>query len=409
MTIEVRPVRDEELGRYIDAMSTGFLERPDVDKVVEVVRELWDLERTLGAFDGDRVCGTFRSWPTELTVAGGALLPAAAVSAVTVLPTHRRRGVLRSMLAAEHRAIRNRGEAVGLLYASEYPIYGRFGYGLGTLQATWTLDTLAGAFQGDSPGRVELAPPTDGSRDEICAVFERHRAGQPGEIRRRPWSWDFELGLREEPWGQTWKGFLALHRDGKGVVDGYARYRAEENWVQRQPRNALKLDELHALTGDAYHDLWRFLAEIDWVATIKAERRRSTERLPWLLTNGRAASVSDVGDGLWVRLFDVPRALETRSYERDGRLVVVIVDSEATGGRSRFALDVEGGRARCRVTRRSPDLTIDVAALGAAYLGGTRLRDAVLGSGADEHRADALAEADALLRSPEEPWCSTFF
>ena len=132
MSIEVRPVRDDELPAFIETMSTGFMERPDVDKVAAEVRPIWDLERTWAAFDDGRICGTFRSWATDVTVPGGKQLPAAAMPGVTVLPTHRRRGILRRMVAAEHGAARARGEAVGLLYASEYPIYGRFGYGPGS-------------------------------------------------------------------------------------------------------------------------------------------------------------------------------------------------------------------------------------------------------------------------------------
>ena len=127
MTIEVRTVRDDELPAYIDTLTTGFMERVDSDKVADEMRPLWDLERTWAAFDGDRMCGTFRSWPTELTVPGGQRLPAGGITTVTVLPTYRRRGILRAMVAAEHLAIRERGETIGLLYASEYPIYRRFG------------------------------------------------------------------------------------------------------------------------------------------------------------------------------------------------------------------------------------------------------------------------------------------
>jgi predicted acetyltransferase len=131
--------------------------------------------------------------------------------------------------------------------------------------------------------------------------------------------------------------------------------------------------------------------------------------LPWLLTNSRAASLSEVGDGLWVRLFDACRALEARSYERDGKIVLEIVDAEATDSRVRVELDASPDGASCRPTDRLPDLTLDVAALGAAYLGGTALRDAVLEKGADEHREGALAQADALFRTLDGPWCSTFF
>jgi predicted acetyltransferase len=155
--------------------------------------------------------------------------------------------------------------------------------------------------------------------------------------------------------------------------------------------------------------LWRFLTEIDWVATVKAERRSLSERLPWLLTNARAATPSDPGETIWVRLFDIPRALEARTYEREGSVVLEVVDSEAPGGRSRVHLEASPSGAKARSTKRSPALTLDVSALGAAYLGGARLRDAAVARGVDEHRAGALDEATALFRTLDEPWCSTFF
>jgi len=408
MGIEIRNVVPEEHPALIEALSTAFLERPDIARVAEEVATLWEPKRTWGAFDGDRACGTFRSWGTELTVPGGARLPASAIAAVTVLPTHRRRGILSRMAAAEHAAIRERGEAVGLLYASEYPIYGRFGYGPACRVATWTLDALATGFHGEPVSGIEMATPGPEVRDAIVRVFDGCRAGQPGEIARRPIRWDAELGLIEPGWGKRWTGFVALHHDAAGRVDGYVRYQAEGKWDQRQPRGVITVNDLHALSDEAYRALWRFLAETDLVSTVVAEGRSPSERLPWLLTNARAAVPTDVGEGLWVRLFDVPRALEARTWERAGSIVLEVIGGEADAP-IRVALDVSPDGATCRPTDRSPDLTLPIAALGAAYLGGTRLRDAVVATGVDEHRDGALARAEALLRTSDEPWCSTFF
>ncbi len=409
MTPTIRPIQEAELPAFIESLSAAFLERPSVQAVVEEVTPSWDLRRVLAAFDEDRIVGTFRSWGTELTVPGGARIPAAAVAAVTVMPTHRRQGILRAMVGVEHAAIRERGEAVGLLYAAEYPIYGRFGYGVGCQVATWTVDTRATAFGVEATGSVEFVSPSDvTTREALKAVFESWRVRQPGEIRRRELRWEYDLG-RETAWGKRWQGFVALHRDPSGAIDGYARYHAEDKWEQRQPRVILLVDELHALTDAAYVALWRFLAEVDLVATVKAEGRSPSERLPWLLSNARAAVASDVGDGLWVRLFDLVRALEARTYERAADVVLEVVDGEAPGGRTRVRLDAGPDGARCRRTKAEPDLTLDVAALGAAYLGGTRLRDAVLARGADEHRSGALAEVDGLFRTADQPWCTTFF
>jgi predicted acetyltransferase len=402
----VRPVREEEMPAFLAAMGTSFLDRPDEQRLGPEFARLWDLERTLLALDGEVICGTYRSWASELTVPGGARLPAAAVTAVSVRPTHRRRGILRSMLGAAHADIRARGEALALLYASEYPIYGRFGYGPGTRSATWTLDTRSTQVIGQ-PGHVDLATPDAGARQTVQGVFEAWRLQQVGEMRRLDYFWDLDLGLREALWGPPWKGFLALHRDASGTVDGYVRYTAEEKWEERQPRGKIKVDDLHALTPEAYRALWHYLAGIDLASTIRSERGSVDEPLPWLLTNARAATPSDVGDALWVRLMDVPRALEARSYERSGRLVLEVSDR---GGESqRLELDAGPDGARCRPSRRAADLTLDRAALGAAYLGGTPLRDAVLASGADEHRPGSMALADGLLRTLASPWCTTFF
>lgn len=392
----------------METMTTAFLDRPDVSKVAAELKGLWDLDRVWAAVDGERICGTYRSWPTEMTVPGGAQLPAGAVSAVSVLPTHRRQGVLRAMTAAEHAGMRERGEVFGLLFAAEYGIYGRFGYGVGTRPATWTLDTHRTGFLLGTTSGIELLTPKE-ARETITSVFEAWRMQSVGEIRRIDYRWDFDLGIRDRAWGKPWRGFVIVHRDAAGNADGYALYRAEEKWEQGQPRNTLNVDALHALNDDAYAALWRFLAEVDWVATVKAEGRFLSERLPWLLTNARAAAPSDVSDGLWVRIFDAPRALEARTYERSGSLVLEVIDAEAAGGRVRVHLDAGPDGARATLTNRSADLSIDIGALGAAYLGGTRLRDAVLAAGFDEHRRGALAKADALLRTADEPWCSTYF
>jgi predicted acetyltransferase len=415
MATDVRPISDGELPAWLDAVSTGFLDRPDLAALAEEVRPHWDLDRCWGAFEGSRIAGTFRTWHSELTVPGLRQIGASAVTGVSVLATHRRRGILSQLAAAEAVAARERGELAAILYASEYPIYGRFGYGMATTSATWTLEANAARLHPwiATSGTLEIVPADDAGRQTATAIFDAWRARQPGEVWRRPIMWlnDFGGG---SAFGPPWKGFLVVHRAADGTPDGYARYHVEGKWEDRQPRSKLILDELHALTDEAYAALWQFLASIDWVSRIEAEKRHPAERLPWLLTNARAAAVTDVGDGMWLKLLDVPAALAARSWERAGTLILEVIDRDAgeadgTARRVRVALDASPDGATARATDAGPDLTIDGAALGAAYLGGTRLRNAVLGRGFDEHHAGALDEADALLATREPPWTSTFF
>ena len=408
MSIEVRTLDPAEFQAAIGVISTAFLDRPDTAAVAAYLQGKWDPDRSWGALDGARICGTFRSFGTEITVPGGALLPAAAVSAVTVLPTHRRRGILTAMAARAHAGMRERGEALGLLYAAEYPIYGRFGYGPMARHANITLRTRQTGFLGQPAGGVELVDGDETTRDTLRDVHEIARLRRAGEIRRRPFTWDARVGLVEEPWDGRWKGFIALRRDAAGTVDGYLRYKAKASWDEHQPNSTIEVEELVTLTAEAYGALWRFLAESDLVTIVKADGRPEDDPLPWLLTNARAAKL-DLVDGMWVRLFDLPRALEARTYERQAALVLEVPDPLADAGRWRLALDASPDGTTCQPTDRSPDVVVPLNALSAAYLGGTRLRNAVRATGAEEVTAGSLAALDALLRTDVDPWCSTFF
>ena len=409
MGIEIRNATPDEFQAAVEVMSAAFLEPLEVRNAAEALPDVWDPERTWVAWDEGQACGTFRSWGTHLTVPGGSQVPAAAVAAVTVLPTHRRRGILTRLAAAEHAALRERGEAVGLLHASEYPIYGRFGYAPGTRHTAWQITTHATRMRGETTGTVQLVAPDAAARDQARAVFEAWRVRQPGEIWRRDASWDLALGLAKEPWAKRWQGWIALHRDAHGRVDGYARYTGSSEHVEKLPRGTIEVNELHALTPDAEADLVRYLLSMDLVATVKLDGRRPRERFTWLLDNARAARITETGDGMWVRLFDVPRALEARRYEHAASMVIEVVDDEAWGGTRRYALDAGPQGATCAETDREPALTIPVAALSGAYLGGTRLVDLAVAVGADEHRDGALVQADALFRTADDPWCSTHF
>lgn len=411
MSIEVRHPRDAELHDYLDAVSTAFLERPrDLAKVVEFARPNWDLARTWGAFDDGRVVAGLRSFPTEVTVPGGAQVPASAIAGVGVLPTHRRRGLLRRLVDVEHAAMRERGEPIALLNASEYPIYGRFGYGMGCRQATWRLDARAAAILGSTSGSVELIAPDEAALSIIRDVFDACRATRVAEIRRREVSWKLQLGLIEDPWDEGWRGFLAIHRTPDGAIDGFARYHAESKWELGLPVSVLHVDDLHATDDAAESALWRFLASVDWVGSVRAERRSPSDPLPWRLDDYRAAAIVEQTDGMFARLHDVPRALEARTYAGEGRVVLEVIDPERPDARERLLLDAGPDGARCTPTDRSPDLTIHLAALSGAYLGGSPLSRIAVGfGGVDEAASGSLALLERLLRTTDEPWCSTFF
>lgn len=409
MPIAIRTIDPDETSGWLASLRSSFHATWPVEPLAEDVRTLWDYDRVWAATEGQTIVGTARSWATQLTVPGGAPVPGTAIAAVSVLATHRRRGVMRSLMTADLVAARERGEVVGVLWASQAPIYGRFGFGPATRAATWTVEVGTGVVPGEArAGALTVTPVSTDARDLIKGVFERWRVRQPGEIRRREFTWDVELGLRVRLRGDDpWSGTLVVHRDPAGDPDGYVRYHLEERWERRQGKGVLHVDELHTLTDEAYRDLWRLVCGMEWAGTVRAEQRSPQERLPWLVSDGRTAQPESVADGLWLAFLDLPRALESRSYHADGRLVIGVMSADGT--QERVALDASTDGAICRPTEASPDVVVPAQALAAAFLGDVGLRVATIGHGADEHRPDALALLDRLLRTLDPPWCSTFF
>ena len=403
----MRTITDDEVGAWCAGLNTGFL-NPAGDVDAEARRPGLCLDRTWGAFDGGTVVATLRSFRSQMTVPGGGALEASAVTAVATTPTHRRRGLASRLVAGELAASVERGEQVSILIASEWRIYGRFGYGAATEHQTWTVDAVAARVRHRLPGTVEYVD-RDTARALAPEVYERHRSTRPGEISRPERFWDIDFGILRFPsWTGPKPAFSVVARDPAGLVTGVARYRYEDKWEYRQPRGHVTAQLF--LTGDPAAELllWHHLLSLDLTASVRVEDRPADELLPLLLIDARHAQPSDRADFLWVRPLDVAGMLAARSYLVPGQVVLEVVDAAGLAG-GRFALDGGPDGASCVPTTASADLTLNAAALGSVYLGGYGMRTLAAAGLIDEHSTSAVAKADAMFRSPITPWCSTWF
>jgi predicted acetyltransferase len=407
MGIEVRTITDDEVAAWCGAVNVGFL-NPGGEVDAEARRPGLFLDRTWAAFDSARVVATLRSFPSELTVPGGAALRVGAVTAVTTTSTHRRRGLATRLVAAELAAAAERGEHASVLIAAEWQIYGRFGYGAATEHQTWTVDAGAARLRRRPPGTVEH---TDAgtARALVPAVYERHRSGRPGELSRADRYWDLEYGLLRYPsWPEPKPAFHLVARDPAGQPVGVLRYTHEEKTEGRLIRGEVSVHSLFAADPAGHALLWDHLVSLDLVSTVRAADRPVDEVLPWLLADARHAQAGHRSDFLWVRPLDVPAMLAARRYLVPGRLVLQVAD-EAGPAAGRYALEGGPDGATCQRTGAAADLTLDAAVLGSAYLGGYRLRTLAEAGLVAEHRPGALAQADTMFRGSLAPWCSTWF
>jgi predicted acetyltransferase len=395
---------DDDYESYMSKAYAGFLQDPQKDEI-ELAGKFTDYDRMLGFHDGDRWVSTAGAYAREVVLPGGALAPVAAVTAVTVSPTHRRRGLLTAMMRYQLDDIRARTEALAMLFASEASIYGRFGYGMASENAV-----LSGQVRelGYRPG-VRLG---DGSVTEVDAetllatapsVYDEAIVERPGKMTRpRPW-WDNVIYDSEERRKESGRIRFALHHQVDGTASGFATYRPKMDWADTgQPNCELYVEEVVATNPEAYARIWRYLFDMDLVRRVKYAGAASDEQVRYLLADQRGLQCA-LSDGVFVRLVDVPRALALRRYAADVDVVLEVVDEFCPWNTGRYRLRGGLDGAECEGTTATSDVVITARDLGAIYMGGVSLQALVSAGLATEYTAGAVRRASAAFGWPVAP------
>jgi predicted acetyltransferase len=377
------------------------------DEELAISKEITEFDRTLAFFDGKEMVATAGIFSYEMTVPGGAL-PCGGVTRVSVLTTHRRRGLLRAMMRRQLDDMHERREPLAALYASEAPIYGRFGYGLSTYQAAVEIERSRGAFAKTvtGSGRLSMVDVQTGVR-EFSRVWQQARHNQPGML------------TFDERWMGNKLTELEPHREGAspqyrvlhqtdGNPSGFAIYRVKMDWDSSGPNGQLRLEMLVAASAEAYAALWRHVLDVDLMARVSAEMRPVDEPLRFLLADSRQPKTR-VEDGLWLRLVDVAAALAGRRYAVEGRLALRVRDAFCPWNDGPYELVGGPDGAECKSIGGPPDLELDAADLAALYLGGNRFRALFEAGRIQELRPGAIARADAMFATDRAPWCPSHF
>ena len=403
MNLDVRTCAPDEVAGAIGAIFHFFGHAPTEETIERFTRVL-PPERMHGAFEDGRAVGGAGAFPFELTVPGGRVR-AAGVTVVGVLPTHRRRGILRQMMRTQLDDVRARGEPVAYLWASEASIYGRFGYGLASLTGNGEIPRAHAAFARplDPTGRVRLVS-VEEAVEALPALYEAVARETPGMFARTRVWWETRV-VADPEWRRDGGGEMAralLEVDGDPAA--YALYRLHPKFERFVSVGRTEVIEAMGVTPQATAEIWRYLLDVDWMDRVSVARLPTDHPLLLLLAEPRRLQLTVV-DALWVRLVDVEAALSGRAY-RDAEPVVLQVEDEFcpwNAGRWRVATD---GAAR---TDAEPDLAVGVDALGSVYLGGFTFSQLARAALLGELRPGGLARADALFATDRAPWCPEIF
>jgi predicted acetyltransferase len=417
----IRPVSSDEFDGFSAVVMHAFHGSPLSEEDRELAVSRLEFDRSLAAFDGPLQVGIAGAYSFRLSVPGPTTLPAAGVTWVGVLPSHRRRGVLSSLMRRQLADIRDRGEPVAVLWASEATIYSRYGYGRAVWHADLTLHRGEGALArpgpGDSGPRLRLADPA-AVRPELAEVYDAVLPSRPGFIaRNEAWWRSATYDPPEQRHGAT-PLHCALAEDDSGPR-GYALYSGQDRWdpATSLPDGLLTVRELISADPAAGALLWADLLGRDLTTEFSIRARPVDDPLLYQLADPRRARPR-LKDALWVRIIDVPGALAGRRYSSPVDVVLEVRDDLLPQNAARWRLTTAAGAAEdgcgleasCVPAAGSgPDVVLDVTELAAAYLGGTRL-GALAGAGlVTERRRGAVRQLSAAMSWDTAPWCPVHF
>ena len=412
----IRPIEENEFDRFEVVDQHAFHGSPPSESGRRIILDRLEFDRTLAAFDGATPVGVTACFSFQLSVPGQEVLPAAGVTFVAVLPTHRRRGVLNSMMRRQLADIRGRDEPLAVLWASESVIYSRYGYGRASWYLSYTLRRGEGALAaaGDPGVRLRLADP-QAALPELAKVYDAVLPSRPGFFGRNDAWWRRVIYDPAEDRQGASPLRCVIAEDGSGPR-GYALYSGVDTWTEFLPENVLTVRELLAADPAASATLWADLLSRDLTSEFRIQRRPVDDPLLYQLADPRRAR-PQLNDGLWVRIIDVPGALAGRRYSCPVDVVIEVRDEILPSNAGRWRLTTAGGglgvgsglAASCVPATTPADLALDVTELGAAYLGGTRL-GALDGAGlVAELRPGAVRQLTAAMSWDPAPWCPLVF
>jgi len=412
----IRPISEEELPAFFAVLEHAFNSTYPAELEMRHDRELLEPDRTLAAFDGTQIVGTAAAFTLQITVPGAAAATAG-VAAVSVLPSHRRRGILTSLMHRQLADIRGRGEAIAALYPSEAAIYGRYGYAQAVAELDFTvrrgegrMTTAGAAGEPGRPGapRLRITDPRHAVAD-LARVYTSVQPVRPGMLGRDSRWWDHAIWDPEHRRSGGGPLRCMVAEDDTGPR-GYVLYSAlPGNREHGLPGGVLQTRELVAADPVAAAAMWADLLNRDLVAEVRARRHPADDPLPYLIADsGRTRPV--MAGGLWVRLVSVPRALTQRRYACALDLVIDVADEQFADNAGRWRVRAPAlGTGTCQRTSAPADVALPVTTLSAAYLGGSGLGGPAAAGLVNELRPGALAELSAALSWEPAAWCPTKF
>lgn len=381
------------------------------DYYIQRLKLLADPERAIALCKNNKIIGTTNSFSSYISIPNDKSVKVAAVSYVSVQPTHRRKGILTEMMNIQLNEIYSKyKEPLAILWPSETAIYGRFGYAP-TKEKHYKISKNNTQFK---PGLTNnsLEVKFLNRNEAINAYVEINNklmSTRPGVMKiNKKWAQRRidDLIFKHLNSGPAY--FIGIYHNKKLV--GFATYSIEnnDNSYGNTPSSLYMWDIIY-LDLDAAISIWNFCLNIDLVEEFYANGVPEDDILEALLISPSGLNAR-ITTGFWIRIVDVVSAITLRSYEYTGNIVFKVKDSIIKNNNKTYILNTnDKSNPVCEISNSKPDIEITIQGLSEIFLGTFDLNNLIASGNINIKNKKAIKIINKIFKSESQPFCPMHF
>jgi predicted acetyltransferase len=402
MQIEVRPATSEEMDDVRKIAADTNLLPPDFipQKYIDGITH----DMTLCAFVDGKVATSYAAWPFYMRF-NGIDAPVAGVSIVGTLPVFRRMGFLRKVHTRHFQLLHEKGERpISILFASQAPIYQRYGYAVVSTQNSYQIEPRHIQFRQqkhlNSTGKlIQLHDKGTETLDRIYRQFSERRTGY---LIRDNFKWN--TGVLNPPSDPCTVHDRIVYEEN-GVPMGYVVYTAGLHFTDRGIAQKITIKDMAWLSISAYYGIWNYLTKMDLAHSINWMQVPPDDPMPHLILEPATLNIKSTR-GLLARIIDLEKAIPVRGYSEDGELIFEVVDDDmCPWNNGTWHMKIRDGKGSIEKTEITPEVSVTINSFAKIVFGHISATRAMRMGLLDSINKEVLHKYDRLLRTDYMPFC----
>lgn len=400
MNLEIRQATPEEMDDF-RKVSGDALMIPVSDSPFS---KFSDHTLTLCAFVNGKLATSYAAWNLTTLINGGSV-PMAGVTMVGTNPVYRRLGCLRKITASHFTTLfEEKKQPISGLYASQPPIYRRYGYSSVVRNCAYSVEPRYLEF---IAGKVPSGSFREAGESDIpvfSQLYDAFIADRTGYLTRNEEAWKRKFN----PSLQGGTRFFPVIYEEDGSPQACFFYFVSSQGPGAGHGLNINVSDVTWHTPSAYRAVWEFFSRMDLGDKVSWRMAPEDDPLHHLVIDPRRLNKT-MSDGLYGRIVDVEQAMDKRGYDTEGTLTFKLVDDFCPWNEGTWKLEASPEGSSITKTGEAPQIEMPVSTLALLYFNLINTTLAYRMGRLDVNNMDSLETWDKVMKTKYPPACADGF